>query len=267
MASADGSSTEDITSLGFDPTARLNVYKFKTAATSHGNLHLSVVYDGNAAQWIDKEREAAQAPSRELVEPTLHYPTEMSQINHDGSNASPPDPWTRTNAPPAQSNMIPRTSTGSPFPSPSTTKRMLAFLSEKSRKLSAQHPSSSSCTQASSVRGKEFKDARERTFLFKSQSREDLIVDPLHEQSLEGMRSSPVSIPNSPNVKNAGRIDSQIQKDQDLLGLNISVRPTDSLSSDPVEESVLYEHTLPTSASISSELFGSLVGSYEVISL
>ncbi|TPX50019.1 hypothetical protein SeMB42_g02397 [Synchytrium endobioticum] len=113
VSTADGcilASSEDngyeTGSSGFDLSAKLKVYKFRSASTSYGKLHLSVVYDANLANFV---KTVSPSPTKAS--------TSGGQIEKKEDVASPT---------PKQSNQ--RSSNGgSPFPSPKLTRKVVAL--------------------------------------------------------------------------------------------------------------------------------------------
>ncbi|KAJ3408906.1 hypothetical protein HDV05_004693 [Chytridiales sp. JEL 0842] len=140
-------STSAVGSTGFDLGAKLKVYKFKTAhGKPGGKLHVSVVYDSNIAGLVSlkpdakvvnpdqKQRRrrsgsAASVGKEGGVEEKgrgvhlVHDPEEERESRRPSKDSSAEDPWTK------KSNGHARG--GSPLPSPSMQRRVLRMTQGK----------------------------------------------------------------------------------------------------------------------------------------
>ncbi|KAI8814671.1 hypothetical protein BJ742DRAFT_184580 [Cladochytrium replicatum] len=100
-------------SPAFDLSARLKVYKFRTAMTSFGKLHLSVVFDVNLSSILPQTK----TQTKQQVIPV--------SIEADST------PILVTPSKPPLPSSTPRPSLGSPFPSPTLQRRALSIAQLK----------------------------------------------------------------------------------------------------------------------------------------
>ncbi|EGF80175.1 hypothetical protein BATDEDRAFT_88597 [Batrachochytrium dendrobatidis JAM81] len=137
-----------VPSMGFHPTAKLKVHRLRSAQTTHGSLHLSVVYDHAFADTIPTVRPPPQTKAFQQQSDSNRSKS-MPDSNVAGSNPTP------TDTPLSASSHIPkiintsnlnadigpngslqtltnlRSFTGSPFPSPTMQKRVLDIANLK----------------------------------------------------------------------------------------------------------------------------------------
>ncbi|KAJ1562014.1 hypothetical protein HK096_002441 [Nowakowskiella sp. JEL0078] len=235
-----GSGPISTLSAGFDLRAKLKVHKFRTAVASFGLLHLSVMYDSNTSSFVSNT-----AITQQVIPVSLSESTEAC------------NPIVVTKSNPLTTPL--RSSTGSPFPSPTFTKKVLNFAHSRT-----------------SLEGLPTENVRSKLM-----SSFGIVEDPtIDYESRTQMANDIPSI--ASNIGNA--VPLTIPKPLSPgLAVNIPIsnflrhspqKPTPFPSSNSLSPMKLsrssygefYSHNSVSSRkreSFNSELFGSLVGSYE----
>ncbi|KAJ3129621.1 hypothetical protein HK098_000772 [Nowakowskiella sp. JEL0407] len=229
----------EVFTTGFDLTAKLKVYKFRTAVATFGKLHLSVVYDSATTNLISR---TFTPVTQQVIPLSLNFSDQTAPIVVSDSTQLPP-----TNG------------LGSPLPSPTLSKRVLHLTHLKESRDSSPSSNNNSPTRSRSLLSS-FKSTYSDSYFATSplDEEEDTFIpgesDPLPIPKLSRKSSSNlrISIPGShAHVPQTSP-----------HPLYVSRSPVRSRRSS-FGEMLSHSSGNRRRESVSSELFGSLVGSYE----